>query len=213
MQALDRIFFSQDWITVVFILGLILLVVLKTLNQKKLKEQYRSFFLKGFVEKKTEEMTSFFSLFNLLIFVFTTLVISLSITLIIKDSPLNNSITFFFYLKNFSLTALYLILFLGIDFLLSALFEAKTILNYIIVAKINYLFSSALWVFPVLILTAYGLENTSLLKGLIMALFILSIVLVFINNKKLIVRKLFYFILYICTLEIAPIVIFYKTTI
>lgn len=213
MQALDRIFISQDWVTGMFVLGLLLLVVLKTIDQEKLGEHYKSFFLKGFIEKKAEEGFFFFSLFNLLLFVFTTLVISLTISLILKESSLNYMVSFFFYLKLFFFTAIYLLAFSGIDILLTSLFQVKTTLNSVLAAKINYVYNSALWLFPVLILTSYGMESTLFLKGLVFLLFTLSVALVFINNKKLIINKLFYFILYICTLEIAPVVIFYKTTI
>jgi hypothetical protein len=34
--------------------------------------------------------------------------------------------------------------------------------------------------------------------------------LLFVNNKNLILNKLFYFILYICALEIAPLLFIYK---
>ena len=55
MQALDRIDFSNNWLTLVFVFALMLLVVLKTINQQKLFGYYSAFFIKGFIAKKTEE--------------------------------------------------------------------------------------------------------------------------------------------------------------
>ncbi len=60
MQALERIEISNNWLTLVYLLCLLLLVVLKTLNHRKIFEYSRAIFLKGFIEKKVEEKSFIF---------------------------------------------------------------------------------------------------------------------------------------------------------
>lgn len=77
MQALERIEISNNWLTLVYLLCLLLLVVLKTLNHRKIFEYSRAIFLKGFIEKKVEERASFFNGFNIVLFVFSVVVYAL----------------------------------------------------------------------------------------------------------------------------------------
>ena len=52
----------------------------------------------------------------------------------------------------------------------------------------------------------------NLLFSIFVILFIFRAFLIIKKKKKIVIRKLFYFILYFCTLEIAPLLIVYKIT-
>ena len=213
MEALDRVLISHNWITIIFVFAMLLLFSLKFIDHKRLAGYTKSFFVKGFIEKKAEEKFAFFSLFNLIIFLFAVLVTTLTVILVLGEFSPKYVIDSVFFTKVFILVSLYFLFFLGIDLALSAVFQIKNELKYFIAAKISYLYNATLWLFPLLILTVYGLKNGIVLVGIVGFLFILSTLLVFVNNKNLIVNKLFYFILYLCALEIAPLLIFYKITI
>ncbi|WP_347173200.1 DUF4271 domain-containing protein [Polaribacter uvawellassae] len=213
MQAIERIDFSNNWLTLVFILGLLLLVVLKTLNQQKLFEYSRAFFLKGFIEKKVEERASFFNGFNIILFLFSVLVYALLFTLstvfFFPETELNIQL----YLKITAFVFSYFTVFIALDFSLCHLLEIRTELAHLIAAKWGYSYNIALFLFPILIFTTYSFLTVYALLTVFVILFTLSIVLTFINNKNLIINKLFYFILYLCALEIAPLLIIYKITV
>lgn len=213
MQALDRIVISHNWITILFVFAMFLLFMLKKIDQTKLIGYATSFFITGFIEEKIEEKQSFFSFFNLLLFLFTLLIVSLSFLLLLSRFSPEYTIDFSFFIKLVGFVALYFLVFLRVDLLLTAVFQIKKELNCFMAAKMSYLHTISLWLFPVLIATVYGLKNTTILAGSVIALLFLRIALVFVNNKNLIVNKLFYFILYLCALEIAPLLIFYKTAI
>ncbi|MEN8766771.1 MAG: DUF4271 domain-containing protein [Polaribacter sp.] len=68
----------------------------------------------------------------------------------------------------------------------------------------------ALWVFPALILFHFTTIPKKMFLVFFMLLFILKVVLLFVNNKNLILSKLFYIILYICAFEIAPLFLLFK---
>jgi len=99
-----------------------------------------------------------------------------------------------------------------LDTTLCNMLQIQNELSYLVAAKRGYFYSSALLLFPFLIVVMYSFLSTYWLLGFFVLLFILSIVLTFVNNKNLIVSKLFYFILYLCALKIAPLLIIYKIT-
>jgi hypothetical protein len=213
MQALERIEFSHNWLALVFIVGLLLVVVLKMLNHQKLFEYSRAFFLKGFIEKKVEERTPFFNAFNVVLFLFSVLVYALFFTnLAVFFLPEIES-NFQIYLKILVLVFGYSSVFLILDLVLYHLLEIKAELAHLIAAKLGYFYTIALLLFPFLILTAYSFLTIYVLITAFVVLFTLRGVLTFINNKNLIINKLFYFILYLCALEIAPLLIIYKITV
>ncbi|MFT5761677.1 MAG: hypothetical protein ACI8WA_000795 [Polaribacter sp.] len=212
MQAIERLDISTNWLTLVFVFGLILLVVLRMLNHQKLFEYSRSFFLKGFIEKKVEERGSFFSGFNIVLFVFSVLGYALFFSYLAEFFITEIELSFQLYLKITALVFGYFTMFLVLDLVFCHLLEIRSELAYFIAAKLGYSYNIALFLFPFLILVAYSFLNIYALLAVFIILFTLSFVLAFINNKNLIINKFFYFILYICALEIAPLLIIYKIT-
>ena len=212
MQATDRISFSDDWLTIMFGVSLLLLALLKAVNSKALICYVKAFFTKGFIEEKVEERSRFFTRFNLIMFVFSVLVFSLFIVVSIPFFSKQVFVDFTFFCQVFLGVFLYASLLKLLEFSLCKLFQFQHQLGYFLLAKLGYLYNSTLILFPFLILTTYGLENNYVLLGVFVVLFILSLVLIVVNNKNLIVKKLFYFILYLCALEIAPLIILYKIT-
>ena len=212
MQALDRIDFSNNWLTLVFVFALLLLVVLKTSNQQKLFGYFSAIFIKGSVVKKTEERAPFFNTFNIVLLCFSVIVYAIFFSLI-AELFLEVSASFTVFVSVLSFVAVYFILFLVLDIGLASLFEAQNETSHLFSTKIAYLYNTALILFPGLIITSYSSLSMSVLFSVFILFFLLSLLLLFVNNKNLILSKLFYFILYICALEIAPLLIIYKMTV
>jgi hypothetical protein len=209
MQALDRIDFSNNWLTLVCVFALLLLVVLKTINQQKLFGYSRAFFIKGFIVKKTEERESLFNIFNIVLLCFSAIVFATFFSLI-AELFLDIVTNFTVFISVLSIVIVYIIIFLVLDVGLANLFEVQNETSYLFSSKIAYLYSTSLILFPVLIVVSYSGLSKYVLLGAFIVLFLLSLLLLFMNNKNLILNKLFYFILYLCALEIAPLLIIYK---
>jgi hypothetical protein len=64
--------------------------------------------------------------------------------------------------------------------------------------------------FIAIILFFYTGLKVQFLAYFVIILFLIRIVFHLINNKKLILSKLFYFILYFCAFEIAPLFVLFK---
>ncbi len=167
-------------------------------------------FKRSFVLKEIEEGTSYFSSFKVITSLFTTLVFSLFLYYL-KVSFSSSSVSGFtdFSFIFFGVFAYFLIKWL-LEFLLSLLFEIKRTIRFFLLSKLSYLFSVSFFLLLALVLVEYSQVNIYFLLCFSGSLFFLRAVLIFLNNKKLIFSKLFYFILYICGFEIAPLFILFK---
>ena len=209
MQALDRIDYSNNWLTLVFLFALMLLFALKTINQQKLFGYSTAFFMKGFVAEKSKDRESLLNIFNVVLLCFSAIVYAIFISSI-SAFFLDITASFVGFMTVFGFVFVYLVLFLVVDAGLAKLFEVQNETSYLFSTKIAYLYTISLILFPVLIIISYSSLSTSVLLFVFMLLFLLSLLLLFANNKNLILNKLFYFILYLCALEIAPLLIIYR---
>ncbi|MEJ2585139.1 MAG: DUF4271 domain-containing protein [Robiginitalea sp.] len=211
MEALERTFESNDWITAVFLLSLMCLVFARAFFYSR----FRNFIILPFnnkyiflYNKKGRLLHGFhlamtlFMFLNLCLYL-TLLAGTLSLPEIQPDGAL------------LLVTALGLLLFFAGKLLLQlaggAILEFRGLLETIIFKKMTYLNFSALVMFVANLLLGYVFRDS---KAIIFG----SLILVFVINligwlgilkihQKLITAHVFYFILYLCTLEIAPFLI------
>ena len=210
MQALERGLISNDWIVAILLISLSLIFVLKIVNSTRLFGYAFSFFIKGFIEKRTEENPSFFSVFHSVLVLFSILISSLFTLLVIDSFSLIKIDGFSSFWQLFLGVLLYIISKFLIDFLLSRLFRISTGIRYFLFSKYGYFYTINIWLYPGLILYVFSFQNNYFLIGYFLLLLIIRFVFIVSNNKNLIFSKLFYFILYICAFEIAPLFILYK---
>lgn len=209
---------NTDWITLVFFIILVLLVVVRIFYSQRLKDTGMLFFSKNKLSLYfNKEKKIGLNWFQISLFLVQLLTISLFIYLIIS-----------YYNKNFTAfnSHLYLIiigfvtLYFGIRFFLGQflafIFDLKPFHRIVLYEKVNYFNNLILWILPFILILVYAQKyQSTLLKVSIVvfiSLLILRYVLVLRNNKKLIFNDLLYFILYLCALEIAPLVIIFKLT-
>ncbi len=151
---------------------------------------------------------------------FINLIISLSIFIILSLNSLGNN----FQVQN---SQLYYKLIVGIgsvliikvllDRLIGSLFEIDALMDDYLFQKITYKNYLGLILLPVNILLIYVIEPTRTLIFVTISLLFIVNFLGFLESVKshlsLIKSNLFYFILYLCALEIAPYLILYKVLI
>ncbi|MCG1034977.1 DUF4271 domain-containing protein [Polaribacter sargassicola] len=210
MEVLERISLNSDWITILLVTLIAMVFFLKLLNAKKLESYALSMFQRRFILKEMEEEISFLDSFQVITSLFSTLVfslliyyLSLSFSLNFVSGPISFSFIFLGVLGYFVIKR-------GLEFLMSLLFEIKPIIGFFLMSKLSYLYSVSFFLLFALFLFEYSRVNIGFLLCFSGALFFLRSVLIFVNNKKLIFSKLFYFILYICSFEIAPLFILFK---
>ncbi|MBS9774270.1 MAG: DUF4271 domain-containing protein [Tenacibaculum sp.] len=201
MEAIERTNISNDWITLIFLFCLILIFLKKTYKPKLLLGYFISFFLQRFIKNRSEEPISVFPIFKILSFIFSVTIVSLTITFYTKTK---------YFLYIFIGVILFVTLKLFVTLLISHLFMIRKSIRYFIFTKLGYLYSICLWAFPILILHHYYFKNIYFLSFFIILLLLGRSFFILKNNEKTILANLFYFILYFCTLELAPLLIIYK---
>jgi len=210
MQALEREMISNDWVIAILLIAFILIFVLKIVNSSRLFGYTFSFFIKGFIEKRVEENPSPISIFHLVIVLFSSIITSLFFLIIISSFSFIKINGFTSFWQLFIVVSLYIIIKFLFDFLLSKLFRISASVRYFLFSKYGYFYTLCIWLFPAIILYVFSYKNNYLLLGYFLLILIIRFVFIISNNKNLILSKLFYFILYLCALEIAPLFILYK---
>lgn len=209
MKSIHRVIISEDFIALIFIFGVVLLFIMKTFNAKQLYGYITALFTQGFIEKTAEQKFSFLNSFYLLLQLFTIITIGLS--LYFYTTPQFFEINYNIALIIISSIVLYFILKQVVLLLLLNLFQVKEELNYLVYTKNGYLYACCLLLFPFLVLYQYTFKSKIFLTTIICLLLIFRLFLIFKNNKKILSQHFFYFILYFCTLELAPLLLIYKT--
>ncbi|WP_353888577.1 DUF4271 domain-containing protein [Polaribacter aquimarinus] len=210
LQALERTYSNNYWITIIFMILLLVIFVLKLTNPEKLKGYAFSLLSKSFIEDEVEEDTSYFNSFQIFISLFSGLVLSMVLYnfLIFYSKQFTNS--FFSFCIIFLSVFFYFMIKWGIEYLLSIVFKIKKRVRFFLVSKFSYLYSICFFLFLGVVLVQYSQLSTRFLLFFSILLFFTRFLLHFFNNKKLIFSKLFYFILYLCAFEIAPLLILFK---
>lgn len=210
MQAIERIPFSNDWMTLVLLVLFGTLFLINILDSAKFKEIIFSLFKIRFLEQQIDNNYRFINAFQLLFFSFSVIVLSLLVfDFKVVYSGVNSKSFEDFFQVFFGLLGYFLLKNL-VEFILVYLFLLKRKLTYFMILKANYFFAISVYVFFVILLKEYAHLNQVFLYYFAGFLFLVSFIFHFINNKNLILNQLFYFILYICTFEIAPLLILFK---
>ena len=215
----DLIVINNEWVTFVFLTILLLITIAKISFNEGIIQTASLFFSKKYLLiNYTKERNNILNVFQTLFFWVQILTISTGLYL------LNNHFTwvqgyndFYGFLWIIILVLSYFIIRFLVGYFIAFLFGFKSIHLKIMFEKINYLNTVILWILPFLIFSNYTENYKELFLNitavLVLAFLVLRYLLLILNNKKLILSGFFYFILYLCALEIAPLIILLKLTI
>lgn len=211
METIYRNIDSLDWITLIIFSSFFLLVLSKYL----FKGMFFNFLILPFNNKYIglyNKKGKLINWFHLLITLFQLSNFSLFIYLAkgVVVSKNTNGIPVFFFIV-LGVLILYLLTKIGIQMLNAFVFDANDFVSKIIFNKISYFNYSSCAAFLANIILTYILpDSKSVVYVAIFCILLINsigIVNVLRNNQKLISVNLFYFILYLCALEIAPLVL------
>jgi len=218
-EAIRIIYQNKDWITVVFLAILIVLTIAKVVYNERLSRTNVFFLSRNhlsiYFNKEKRKLLNGFQilLFSVQLLVLSLLFFLMNVYFQFQDELLN----FRGYLLILFLVSLYFGLGHVLGFLLAYLFNFKDEYSKIVFDKLSYFNNLILWILPFLFVSVYLKYYNKLFFEFTVVLFMLLLivryVLILSMNKKLIYNNLFYFILYICALEIAPLIIVLKLTI
>jgi hypothetical protein len=211
MEPILREIATVDWITIIIFSSVLFLVLAKSLFYSRflnfiiLPFNNKYLFLYNKKDRLMNWFHIFFTVFQLLNF---SLFLYLAVTILVPDQTLQSPLL---YLIILGLVFLFLFLKILIQMGNSFVFNNQKIISEIIFKKITYLNYSSLIMFVANVILTYVLINSKMvvITGSVLVLMILSVgwITIIKSHLKFLTNYFFYFILYLCALEIAPIII------
>ncbi len=214
MEALERYSTSNDLLTVIIVLILILLVISKKLFQHRF-EDFISLFTSGkYLVIKSREHKALFG-FNVIMLVIHILSISLFLFMVYRffSTPVETK-TEVIFLRIFTAYSFFILLKITVEKIIANVFDIDETADNYLFQKHTYRNLISLLLLPVTIFLIYSPAHSAwviytlsvvIFIGILFALF-----RIIKKNQGIIFRNWFYFILYLCALEITPYVILYK---
>lgn len=214
--GLERAFECKDMVTTIFVLVFLLLSVVKLKFPNMFIGLVTSLFSNVFFLDYSNDLKSTFSSFKFLFFFIQNLIFSLFVFVLFRKYDI---------LKEYSEWGVFGIILLGLSlflitqyllsFFVSKVFGFVEVFQSFHIYKFTYLKLVALSMLPFLLLLNYAsFHNLELLVVISLVFFVffmlLRAVFVLIKNNKVIIENLFYFIVYLCTLEIIPLLLIFK---
>ncbi|MEH6534940.1 MAG: DUF4271 domain-containing protein [Psychroserpens sp.] len=205
--------FSNDWFTVFLVLGLLCITLSKYVFAHRFKDFLavigNSKYLKIYAREQ-----KFIDRFDALLFF--NLIISVSVFAYVCYSTLVNPSEFeinqFFKLL-FGVGVLVLIKVL-LERLIGSLFDIDELIDAYLFQKTTFKNYTGFVLFPINCILIYAINPSKpiiyAILGLIILINLVGFISSFKNHQKLLLNNIFYFILYLCALEIGPYLILYK---
>jgi len=215
LQATERVIYSKDWITLVFLLILALFVAIKYHHGERLSRLFSLLISRNYIVVYSKHSPLLLNSFHLFFAVIQLFIFSLTIFVGIKaNSSIAKEFEFSFFISILTGVFMFTVLRYFLGKLLAILFDIEKEHENITYLKMSYLSNFCLLLFPLLLCALY-LFYDSTVVAIIIAFIAVTILLLYYaliikNNQKLILKNLFYFILYLCALEIAPLIFLYK---
>ena len=214
MEAIERYITSNDLLTIIILLVLLLLAIAKNLFTNRF-DDFISLAASGkFLIIKSKEYKLLFG-FNIIMLSIHILSISLFIFLafrIFTTQTLENSGNLL--LRIITAYSFIVLLKITVEKIIANVFDIDEIIDTYLFQKQTYLNFISLIIFGLSLFLVYSEIPSSPLFYLIIALIIIglaySLYAIIKKNLRTISRFWFYFILYLCALEIAPYVVLYK---
>ncbi|HIB46920.1 MAG TPA: DUF4271 domain-containing protein [Flavobacteriaceae bacterium] len=208
-----RTFENLNWVTLVLVGCLLCYTLAKYLYPKRFQEftmlpVTNKYFL---VLGKGDEIKH---PFNVLLFIPQVLAVSLFIYLFLKTQQYAIESPILFFIQICSIYSVFVLSKFMVEKLIGAIFNIEKTINRYLYQKLSYRNLLAIVIFLANLIFFYTYEPTpTILLIVLLVIAVLNGITLFYSyktNTKLIFRELFYFILYLCALEISPYIILYK---
>lgn len=214
MEAIERYTTSNDLLTLIILLVLLLMVLAKKMFQPRF-EDFVSLVTSGkYMMIKSREHKALFG-FNILMLIIHILSISLFLFILYRAfGPSNIENTGMILLRIITGYSFFVLLKFLIEKIIANVFDIDDYIDHYLFQKHTYRNFISIIIFPISIFLIYSDNLNNLVLSIILGLFFTAVILTFariiIKNEAQVASYWFYFILYLCALEITPYIILYK---
>ena len=206
-QLHPRIIEHKDWATLVFVFSIAFIVIAKSAFESRFNDFIRLIISDKYT-KIYKESSYLMSGFNLLLVIVNLISLSFFIQLITFHLGLGEKTDCILFIRIFTFLTVFILSKFLIEKIIATVFGIEEVLEQFNLQKVTFRTYTGLLLLPVSIILFYSNCITySTIVTIIIILLTINLLTYFISLKiyqNIILSKLFYFILYLCALEIAP---------
>ena len=206
-----RAFAAKDWATVLFVLSFALIAVTKNVFENRFSDFSKLVFSNKYIKIYREsEMMSWF---NIILFLVQLISFAFFIQLLLsysdKDITSHYSKTdYILFIRIFTMLGVFILAKYLVEKIISTSFNIEDFAEQFNLQKVSYRTYSGIVLLPINIILFYNDSISIIVFYIVIAVILITNLLTYLNSLKiyqnLIFSKLFYFILYLCALEIGP---------
>jgi hypothetical protein len=207
MLSIERILVNKDWATVLFVLAIAVIALNKTVFSIRFNE----FIKLGYSDKYNKvykDTNNLLSWFTISMFVIQLISFSFFILLMLSYfnyTKIDNYIT---YIQIVTFLFVFILSKFLIEKIIGTAINSESLVDQFNLIKVNYRAFLGFVLLPINIVLYYNSWPIKEVFYIILSVFLIYNVFTYYflvkTYQKTILSKLFYFILYLCTLEIAP---------
>jgi len=207
IELIPRITESNDWVTALFIIALILVAVTKTAFENRFSD-FVNLIVNNKYVKIYKDSSNLMSWFTILMFVVQLISLSFFVQLVLSYFGYTTKTNWITYIQILTFLSFFVLSKFLVEKIIATSFNIESFIEQFNLFKVSYRTYIGLWLLPVNIILFYtNFMNSYIIIGIIAILLTVNAVTYLVslkNYQNLLLSKLFYFILYICALEIAP---------
>jgi hypothetical protein len=207
LELHPRIIENKDWATIVFVVTFALIVLAKSAFENRFHDFIRLIVSDKYL-KIYKESNHLMSGFNILLFIVNLVSLSFFIQLVFHHFGYGSKTDWMLFVQIFTLLTVFILSKFLIEKIIAETFNIEELIEQFNLQKVSFRTFIGLLLFPVSLLLYYNNYSTNSVFLLIIAILLAINAITYLLSLKiyqnLILPKLFYFILYLCALEIAP---------
>jgi hypothetical protein len=207
IQLSERILVNKDWATVLFVLA----IAIVALNKSIFSVRFNEFIKLGYSDKYNKvykDTNNLLNWFTISMFIIQLISFSFFILLLLSFFNYTKTENYITYIQIVTFLFVFVLSKFLIEKIVGTAIESESVVDQFNLIKTNYRAFLGLILLPINIVLYYNEVPVKAVFYVILGIFLLYNVFTYYflvkTYQKLIVGKLFYFILYLCTLEIAP---------
>lgn len=203
----QRVIENKDWATILFVVCFILIAVTKTFFEARFNE-----FLKLLVTDKYTKIykdpSFMLSWFTISLFIVQLISFAFFILIILNHFDLASKTDWIKYIQIITLLGVFVLSKYLVEKIIATSFKIEDFIEQFNLQKVSYRTFVGLFLLPVNIILYYNdISSTIIIYGILAIILIINAFTYLVSLKayqSILFSKMFYFILYLCALEIAP---------
>ena len=202
-----RIIEPKDWATYLFVFSFVLIAITKTAFETRFSEFLRILVSDKYI-KVYKDTSHLMSGFTILLFVVQIISFSFFIQLVLDHLGYVSKTDWVIFIRIFTFFGIFVLSKFLIEKIVATIFNIEEFAEQFNLQKVSYRTFIGIILLPINIYLFYNYTKSSVLIYITIAIILLINLFSYLVSLKiyqnLVIGKLFYFILYLCALEIAP---------